>query len=116
MPFCSTIRCSWATLNCPVMMLQAMLLEQGYGQQLIGHLQPAPLLQRAAAMLPLVRSTGSDQLSPRSARAQQQQQPPQRSVRSVYTQTPLDHMGSFEDEPGMSQAHEVCSGARGPLQ
>ncbi len=86
-----------------------MLLEQGYGQQLIGHLQPAPLLQRAAFMLPLGRSGGSDQLSPRSTRAQQEP-PPQRSVRSVYTQTPLEHMGSFEDEPGMSQAHEVRLG------
>lgn len=83
-----------------------MLLEQGYGQQLLGHLQPAPLLQRAPFMPPLGRGGGTDQLSPRSTRAQQQP-PPQRSVRSVYTQTPLEHMGSFEDEPGMSQAHEV---------
>ena len=88
-----------------------MLLEQGYGQQLIGHLQHTPTLQRDAAMPPLGRSSGVEQLALRSAPAQQQQRrrqpPPQRSVRSVSTQTDFEHIGSFEDEPGMSQAHEV---------
>ena len=92
----------------PFPLLQAMLLEQGYGQQLIGHLQHAPPLQRGIAMPLLSRSGGADQLASRSTPVQQQQQPTsQRSVRSVHTQTPLEHMGSFEDEPGMSQGREV---------
>ena len=86
---------------------QAMLLEQGYGQQLSGHLQRVPSAQRETAMPPLRRSGGSGQLVAHVMPAHSRLQHP--SVRSVYTQTPLEHMGSFEDEPGMPNAHEARS-------
>jgi hypothetical protein len=95
-----------------------MLLEQGYGQQLSGHqLQqqqqqspPPPPLQRDGS---LPHFGGGAEAAPLSEGGPEPVQThpsdSRRCVRSVYTQTSPERLGSFEDEPGMSHAHEARS-------
>ena len=101
----------------PRPILQAMLLEQGYGQQLIGHLQQQQQQQQSPPPLPLQRDTplphfdrgGGAEAAPQSEGGPTAQARSSRHsvMRSVYTQTSPERLGSFEDEPGMSHAHEA---------
>ena len=92
--------------------VQAMLLEQGYGQQLGGHLQQKQspvLLQRDVPMLHFDRGIDTEAAPRTGAGPAAQGHLPHRTLRSVYTQTSPERLGSYEEEPGMSHAHEVRS-------